>query len=427
MKAVILAAGKSTRTEPLTLTRPKPLLKAMNKTIIEHNLEQLKGIVDEAIIIVGYKKEMIIEKLGNSYKGIKISYVEQKQQLGTGHALLQAKKFFSPSNLANNDENGSKELNSDEKLIVINSDDFYSANDIKKLKEKTNGALAFEKEGVEDYGIFLVENNNVKGFIEKQKKIKKALCNTGCYIFSSGIVGILETLKKSPRGEYELTDAIKELIRQNAFSIVEIQGYWLPVSYAWQLLDANSYFIENLKSSVIKGHISDKATINGNIILGEGSIIKPGVVIEGNVVIGENSVIGPNCYLRQGTCIGNNCKIGQAVEIKNSIVMDNTNVPHLSYVGDSIIGENSNLGAGTITANLRHDNANIKSMVKGKLIDTQRRKLGAIIADDVHTGINTSIYPGRKLWPGTTTRPGEIVKKDIVKEETKNGNCKKDS
>ncbi len=92
--------------------------------------------------------------------------------------------------------------------------------------------------------------------------------------------------------------------------------------------------------------------------------------------------------------------------------MDKAKVPHLSYIGDSVIGENSNLGAGTITANLRHDNKIVRSVVKGELVDTGRRKLGAIIADDVHTGINTVIYQGRKIWPGVGTRPGEIVDKD---------------
>ena len=87
MQAVILAAGKSTRTYPLTLTRPKALLTVANKTILEHNLEQMSGIIDEAIIVVGYKKEMIINKFGENFGKISIKYIEQKEQLGTGHAL----------------------------------------------------------------------------------------------------------------------------------------------------------------------------------------------------------------------------------------------------------------------------------------------------------------------------------------------------
>jgi bifunctional UDP-N-acetylglucosamine pyrophosphorylase/glucosamine-1-phosphate N-acetyltransferase len=130
-------------------------------------------------------------------------------------------------------------------------------------------------------------------------------------------------------------------------------------------------------------------------------------------MIGENCTIGPNCFIRSCTTIGNDSKVGNAVEIKNSIIGDNTSIGHLSYVGDSVIGDYVNLGAGTITANLRHDDKNISSPVKGDMVDSGRRKLGAIIGDNVHTGINTSIYPGRKIWPEKTTLPGEIVSKDV--------------
>src|SRR3989344_2071773 len=114
MQAVILAAGKSTRTYPLTLTRPKPLLKAANKTILEHNLDNLNGAVDEVILIVGYKMEMIREKFGNNYNTIKIKYIEQKEQLGTGHAAMLAEPYIK------------------DKFILMAGDDIYSRDDIKK-------------------------------------------------------------------------------------------------------------------------------------------------------------------------------------------------------------------------------------------------------------------------------------------------------
>ena len=157
------------------------------------------------------------------------------------------------------------------------------------------------------------------------------------------------------------------------------------------------------------------AVIEGRIHLGKGSRILPGVFIEGHVIIGENCKIGPNCYLRGNTSVGDNCHIGQSVEIKNCLILSKTNVGHLSYVGDSVLGEKVNFGAGTTTSNLRHDGGNHTSRVEGTMIDTGRRKFGTIVGDGVHTGINTSIYPGRKLWPNTSTLPGEIVRKDILK------------
>ena len=194
--------------------------------------------------------------------------------------------------------------------------------------------------------------------------------------------------------------------QQFAFSGVEL-------CYPWQILDISGMILSSLDHSVIAGELSPQAVIDGQLILGENSRILPGVYIEGNCMIGRNCKIGPNCYLRGNTIIGDFCHIGQAVEIKNSVIGSHTAIGHLSYAGDSVIGSQVNFGAGTIAANLRHDNQNHRSMADGKLMDTGRRKFGTVIGDGVHTGINTAIYPGRKLSPGASTTPGMIVKYDL--------------
>ena len=185
------------------------------------------------------------------------------------------------------------------------------------------------------------------------------------------------------------------------------------IKYAWDLLRINEFVIGALSSDDIKGKVYESAVIEGNVQIGAGTKILPGVYIEGNVIIGEDCKIGPNCYIRGNTFIGDGCHVGQSVEIKNSILMDRTNVGHLSYVGDSVLGTRVNFGAGTTTSNLRHDNQNHHSEIQGKLVNTGRRKFGVIIGDGVHTGINTSFYPGRKMWPHTTTLPGEVVDRDV--------------
>jgi len=186
------------------------------------------------------------------------------------------------------------------------------------------------------------------------------------------------------------------------------------IRHPWDLLRANEQFVASSDDWKVEGDVHPAAVIEGNVRLGMGSRILPGVFIEGRVIIGENCKIGPNCYLRGNTSIGNSCHIGQSVEIKNCLILSGTNVGHLSYVGDSILGEKVNFGAGTTVSNLRHDGTNHTSAVDGELIDTGRRKFGTVVGDGVHTGINTSIYPGRKLWPGTSTLPGAIVRKDII-------------
>ena len=214
-----------------------------------------------------------------------------------------------------------------------------------------------------------------------------------------------------------LTDSLHQPIawKGNAASAISavVATSSFIIRYSWDLLRANELYVSELDQSVILGDVHSSAVVEGILHLGEGTRILPGVFIEGNVVIGSNCKIGPNCYIRGNTSIGNHCHIGQSVEIKNCLILSHSNVGHLSYVGDSVLGEKVNLGAGTTVSNLRHDGATHRSMVGETLVDTGRRKFGAIIGDHVHTGINTSIYPGRKLWPNTSTRPGEIVQRDI--------------
>lgn len=184
------------------------------------------------------------------------------------------------------------------------------------------------------------------------------------------------------------------------------------LNHPWEILNLSEKMIAEITSDQIEGDIHPAANIEGHIHLGEGSRILPGVYIEGNVSIGKNCKIGPNCYIRGNTSIGDNCHIGQSVEIKNSLIMNNSNVGHLSYVGDSILCSEVNFGAGTITSNYRHDQSNHTMMIDGKIHDTGRRKFGVIIGQGVHTGINTSFYPGRSLSSQSHTLPNEIVRKN---------------
>lgn len=224
--------------------------------------------------------------------------------------------------------------------------------------------------------------------------------NTPCRIVSkeSGLLGWISATGESPSEDT---------------TSLPVDADSLIIRHPWDLLHLNEMLVGAMTEDRILGTVRERVTWDGYLELGEGSVILPGVYLEGNVRIGRNCKIGPNCYIRGNTSIGDQCHIGQAVEIKNSLLMDKVAVGHLSYAGDSIIGPGTNFGAGTIIANLRHDGTNHRSLVGGQLIDSGRRKLGAIIGANVHTGIHTSIYPGRKIWPGACTRPGEVVRSDL--------------
>ena len=188
------------------------------------------------------------------------------------------------------------------------------------------------------------------------------------------------------------------------------------IRYPWNILQINEDALAQITPRIL-GTVREQVVVDGILVLGENSVILPGVYIEGTVVIGKNCKIGPNCYIRGTTYLGDNVHVGQAVEVKNSILMHKVAAGHLSYIGDSIICPNTNFGAGTILSNFRHDGKNHRSMVNGELIDTGRRKFGAILGDGVHTGIHSSVYPGRKIWPKVSLRPGTVVQKDITEEQ----------
>ena len=181
----------------------------------------------------------------------------------------------------------------------------------------------------------------------------------------------------------------------------------MPFEY-WILLEKSEKEILKIKSDV-KGSIEEGVVVKGNLVLGEGSVIKAGSRIEGNVFVGNNCVIGPNAYLRSGTIIADNCFVG-VCEIKNSIILENTKIPHFSYIGDSVIGRNCNFGAGTKVANLRHDSQSVKVVLNGKKIDSGRRKLGCLMFDDVKTGVNSTINCGAVLEKGARVLPNDYVK-----------------
>ena len=396
MQVVILVAGKSTRTYPLTLTRPKPLLPISNKTIIEYLLEQLEGIADEVVLVVGYRKEMIQEKLGNKWKNIKITYCEQTEQHGTGHALLMAEPYIK------------------DRFIGMNGDDIYDRIDIEQLLKYKYAALVRYEEDPSLFGVYHVDDRNrVLNLIEKPKTFVGNLTNVGCYMLDRTIFEILKETPYSERNEIEVTSAVLTLAKKEPFYVHPIKGFWLSNGYSWELLKSQQHFMNQLTEGKISGKIEDNVHIKNTVSIGENSLVKSGAYIEGPVIIGKNCIIGPNSFIRGCTYIGNNCIIGHNVEIKNSIILDKTDICHLSFVGDSVIGEQVSLGAGFITANMRHDGTNVLSEVKGKLVDTKMKKLGAIIADGVKTGVNTAVYPGRKIWPNKQTRIGEIVKYDL--------------
>lgn len=393
MKAIILASGEGSRLRPLTDTTPKPLIKILGKTLIEHTLESLDWLVDECIIVIKYKPEQFKKTLGKTYKTISLSYHLQGEKNGTAAAIKDI-------SLTNNED-----------ILVLYGDTIYPKEEIQKVLYDTEyWCLVKQVENPEIYGVFIEKNGYAQKVVEKPNEYIWNLANMAGYKFSSEIIEMCKNTKISERWEYEITDALNSFIAKYPFKLHHIEHDLIDIWYAWNLLDANTFFLEKLEKSHISGTIEDNVTIHGNIILEEWAIIKSGSYIEGNCYFGKNSTIWPNAYIRGNTSLWEQGKIGFSVEVKNSHIWENSKIPHLSYLWDSVLWNNVNLWAGFKVANLRHDGKNISAMVKWDLIDTGKRKFWCIIWDGVHTGINTSVYPGRTLETSSMTPPWEIIK-----------------
>jgi bifunctional UDP-N-acetylglucosamine pyrophosphorylase/glucosamine-1-phosphate N-acetyltransferase len=389
----VLAAGEGKRMHPLTYTRPKVMLPIANKPLLEWNLINAKaaGFTD-FLFVVGYKSEMVRSYFGNGTAwNVTIEYVNQGKALGTAHAISMAEAFV-------------------DDFIVLCGDTIFGATDIQNIIKKKSSIGIVTVENPDEYGLVKTKDTKVIRIFEKVEKPFSNVINAGIYHFNKSIFDIIKLTGKSKRGEYEITDSINMMAKKSPIEAVLLQK-WRDVVYPWDLLDANEELLKNTPR--LKKGCEKNVTIKGSVSIGKKSVILPGSYIEGPVVIGNECKIGPNCYIRPYTSIGNSCHIGNACEVKNSIILDKSNVPHQNYIGDSIIGENCNLGAGTKVANLRLDKKNISVVLNEKTIDTKRRKLGPIIGDNVQTGINSMINIGAMIGNGVFIGPGAFAKGEI--------------
>ncbi len=375
---------------PLSESIPKPLLPLGGLPIIERQIQELIKVgVKELYILIGYRMKEISDYLDNTKLDINITYIVQEQQKGTGHAVNQAKGKISGD------------------FYCLNGDIIIAEENLKNLREN-QGKLTMMVTKVPDGSNFgVVESKNGRLISITEKGIDgESMINAGIFLFNEKIFAAIDGIEKSIRGEYELTDALESISDQ--IHIIDYKGIWKDIGNPWDLITANEEYMKN-NIEAIEGTIEDNVTINGNLHLGRGSVIKSGTCIEGEVWIGENCTIGPNAYIRGGTVLCGLNKIGAATEVKNTIFLKGAKAPHHNYVGDSIIGEQSNLGSGTKIANLRFDKKTIEVIHKGKKIDSGRRKLGAVIGSNVSTGINASINAGSILGNDVRIGPNALV------------------
>lgn len=388
MQCVVLAAGEGKRMRPLTAKRPKVMLPIANRPMMEHLVIAAREAgITEFVFVVGYGEREIRRHFGDGTSlGIHIEYTTQRQQRGTADAVAAARNHITGP------------------FLVLNGDMVLKKEDIAALcARKPSCMCTTTTDHAEDYGVIMVENGHISSLEEKSRHPKSNLINAGAYLFSPEIFDLIDAVRPSPRGELELTDALAVLIAHKQLYSYPL-SYWMDVGNPWDLLDANTSFLEIIPSTNA-GIIEDGVTLKNTVSVGEGSVIKAGTYIEGPCTIGKNCRIGPHAYIRGATSIGDDCHVGHCSELKNSIIMNGTKIPHFNYIGDSVVGSGCNFGAGTKIANLRHDHANVR--VCGK--DTRRKKFGAVIGDGVQFGINCSVNVGTLIGSDAQFAPNTVI------------------
>lgn len=400
IKAVVLAAGKGTRMK--SETTPKVLHEIMGKTLLGYVLDNVKNLADEEFVIVGHQAEKVAEFTKNNYENAKT--ILQMPQLGTGHAVSMVCPFLEDFDGLVLILCGDTPLIRQETL-----EKFVKFHNFKK-SDITVMSTIFENPT--NYGrIIREEDNSIKCIVEEkdatseQRAVKEVNAGIYCLDWAKVKAAFSQLKSNNAQGEYYLTDIIAWGKKKG----LNVNGYILPDSNEIYGINSRSNLAQatklmnrrNLEKYMDNGVTvvdPDSTWISEDTQIGCDTIIYPSTYIEGKNVIGKNCKIGPCAHLRGGVEIADGVKIGNFVEVKKSKISSNTNVGHLSYIGDSELGSRVNIGAGTITANYEP-----LSKIKSK----------TILEDEVKIGSNTVLVAPVKVEKGANIGAGSVITKNI--------------
>jgi UDP-N-acetylglucosamine diphosphorylase/glucosamine-1-phosphate N-acetyltransferase len=409
LQTIILAGGEGKRVFPLAVSRPKPMFELLGKPLIHHVIDTLKeaGLKDY-VVVVGHRGEQIKDYLKDGGKlGVNIAYTVQKEPLGMADALKTAEDL------------------AEDNFFVVNADDIFESSLIKQMiKQFREGdaEIVLSCKSVQEtwkFGIIRVDEEKVTDFVEKPPKGKEPsnLAVVGVYILAKQI---FDYYKKIPVSDHQYEDAILRFIKdRNVVKAVSYDGFFAGYKYPWDLFTINKHLMDTqiTQQTIEDGaEISERATVEGRVWIGRGTKVFEGACIRGPCYTGENSVVGNNSLVRDYSSLGRGCVVGFSTEIKHSLIGDDCWF-HTNYIGDSIIASNCLFGAGTITANFRFDEKNIKVRIGDKKIDSGTNKLGAIIGDNCKTGINSCLEPGVKIGPQSIVGPNVDLQDDLEPEK----------
>lgn len=392
MKALILAAARSEKLTPFTDTLPKSMIPIAGKPILHTILNQLhEAGVNQVWIVVNHQQKAIKDYFHYGKDlDMKIEYLEQKEESGIGKAI------------------GLFELGlaEDENFLLVYGDTLMSGNHfkhlLKKQKRSPNSTLATICHPVSkgDYGnIYLGHDMKISKLLEKPEGARMSN-----YIFGGSFIFHRSCFQKIKDLNDDIVAYFQCLIGEERLDAALWEDNWIDISYPWHILAANQMMMSRWHETIIPASVTIESNVNisGPVFISDNVHISTGTSIKGPCYIGPNVYIGNSVLIRRNAAIGINSKIGFGSEIKNAILFGNSTVGRLSFIGDSVIGKNVQLGSGTITVNYLTSGKSIyfNSHSEGQL-NTELSKLGAFIGDQSSVGTGHTIAPGTTLNAGT--------------------------
>ncbi len=386
MKAIILAAGEGQRLRPLTENMPKVMIPVGNKPILQYVVEALvdNGIRD-ITMVVGYHSERIRQHFrGGRLFGTEIEYVIQNKQLGTAHALYQAK--------------------TDEEFILLHGDNIVSEDCISAvLKSEKNSILGIFSKSSSKYGIIQHTGKTVTRIIEKPIGAGENLIFTGIGLFDAELFDVIKN--SLDQGIYDLPEALNSI---GGLKLVRATDcVWKDAIYPWDLLQLNSWVMKNT-TKCLSGKV-ESANIIGDVEIGDGTTISAGCYIRGPVRIGKNCYIGPNSVILPDTSIGNDVSLGALSFIKNCIIMGSTVISNQASIENSIIGRGCVIDAGFMAMS-----SHFKKILGRDVIEVHDG--GTVLGDDCKIGAKVTVTPGTRIKAGTRIGSITAIKEDIMED-----------
>jgi len=381
--AVVLAAGEGTRLRPLTRNRPKPMLPAANRPILEHVLDALiEAGTRHVILVVGYRRERVQEYFGPTYRDVTLQYVVQEKQLGSGHALLQAREAV------------------DGPLLVVNGDRVIEAGSVRDVaeafEEGTAGAAmaVLERHDTSQYGAVTLRDRDVAELVEKPDTDEYRLINGGVYAFGPSIFRAIDDTPRDA-GELALTDTISRLLETERVRGVRTGGLWVDATYPWDLLEVAEEVLARGRVAEPRRRegvwIDDDATVHG-----DATLRRP-------VVVGSDCEVGPGAVVGPAVALGQNVTVGPNTTVERSVVDTDGRVAAGSTLRDAVLGGDVHLGPATT---IPGGPADVR--VGAEVFEAQQ--LGAVVADRTRARGNACFEPGALVGPNVRVGTGAHVR-----------------